>query len=345
MRRDGGHGRYARDVAGRATLESMMVTVRRRRVEPGNAHFGHGGRAHGVRGGYSPLQPIDPTMTCPTRRSREPSRSMPGRCALRLAAGLLATSLAAFGSAAPARERAETGVEAVAAELANPLAPVTSASVQYRTELRVGPGDATHHALRVQPSFFVPRPDGAAFLLRTILPLRSVSWPSGARGLGDLTLVPYYVPDTTASTFVGWGAAINLPTATDDALGAGKWSAGPAVLFARTGQPVTWGGLAQHVRSFAGDDARARVNVTTVQPFATRLLGDGWSAGVNVEATYNWELPSGSRWTVPVAVAVSRVVPLWGSYVNLGAAAVGYVERPSFAPSAELRLSAQYVIR
>jgi hypothetical protein len=117
------------------------------------------------------------------------------------------------------------------------------------------------------------------------------------------------------------------------------------VLFARPGHPLTWGGLAQHVRSFAGDDARAPVNVTTLQPFATWLLGDGWSAGLNVEASYNWELPAGSRWTVPVAAALSRVVPLWGSYVSLGAAVVGYVERPSFAPSAELRLSVQYVIR
>lgn len=165
------------------------------------------------------------------------------------------------------------------------------------------------------------------------------------RGLGDLTLVPYYVPDTTGSAIVGWGAAINLPTATNDALGAGRWSAGPAVLFARTGSPLTWGGLAQHVRFFAGDDTRSRVNVTTVQPFASRLLGDGWSTGLNVEASYNWELPADSRWTVPVAVALSRVVPLGGSYVNLGAAAVGYVERPSFAPSWELRLTVQYVIR
>ena len=268
-----------------------------------------------------------------TARGRRPA------VAALLALVAAAPALAA-GQAAPA-----AGVEAVAAELANPLAPVTSVSVQYRAELGVGPDDATHHTLRLQPSFFVPRPGGAAFLLRTILPLRSVSWPAGASGLGDMTLVPYYVPDTGSPTFVGYGAALNLPTATDNALGSGRWSAGPAILFARTGQPMTWGGLAQHVWSFGGDASRGRVSVTTVQPFATWLLGGGWSAGANLEASYNHALPSGSRWTLPVAASVSRVVPLWGSYVNLGAAAVGYAQRPSFAPAWEIRLSAQYVIR
>lgn len=278
----------------------------------------------------------------PVATAGRPPRSAPRARAL--AAALLLLTVAAPGRVG-AQAPAASGVEAVAAELANPLAPVTSLSVQYRTELGVGPDDATHHTLRLQPSFFWPRPGGAAFLLRTILPLRSIAWPASASGLGDMTLVPYYVPDTGSPTFVGYGAAINLPTATDDALGSGRWSAGPAILFARTGQPMTWGGLAQYVRSFGGDASRARVSATTVQPFATWLLGGGWSAGANVEATYNHELPSGSRWTVPLAASLSRVLPLWGSYVNLGAGLVGYAQRPSFAPSWEVRLNVQYVIR
>ena len=85
--------------------------------------------------------------------------------------------------------------------------------------------------------------------------------------------------------------------------------------------------------------------MTTIQPFATGLLGGGWSPGASAEATYNHALPSGSRLTVPVSGSLSRVLPFGGSYLNLGAAVVGYVERPSYAPSWELRFSAQYVIR
>lgn len=75
------------------------------------------------------------------------------------------------------------------------------------------------------------------------------------------------------------------------------------------------------------------------------LLGGGWGVGANAEISYNWKAASDSRWTVPLAVSVTKVVPFMGSYMNLGVAAVSYVERPSWAPTWELRLNATYVIR
>jgi hypothetical protein len=60
---------------------------------------------------------------------------------------------------------------AVAAELANPLAPVTTFVAQFRTEFGNGPGDDTSYQLRLQPSLFKPFSDGSALLLRTILEL------------------------------------------------------------------------------------------------------------------------------------------------------------------------------
>lgn len=179
--------------------------------------------------------------------------------AVMLACGWLAVAPSHAADATPARS-----VEEVATELANPLAPVTTLGVQYRAEFGNGPSNQTNHTLRLQPSFFIPGADGFAVLLRTIVPLRSMNWQANASGLGDITLVPYYVPDTTKSTFVGYGAALGLPTATNDALGSSKWTGGPAVIFAKTGQPLTWGGLAQHVWSFAGKDTAGSVSVTTV---------------------------------------------------------------------------------
>lgn len=275
-------------------------------------------------------------MTSPRTFSLRRGSAAPLAAAVAALAPALATAAGGTGA---------DGVEAIAAELANPLAAVTTVSAQYRAEFGVGPTDATHHTLRLQPSFFMPGAGRSAFLLRTILPLRAVTWPTRDRGIGDLTLVPYYVPDVSASTFVGYGAAIGVPTAAPDGLGSGRWTAGPAVLFAKTGSPVTWGGLAQHVWAFAGDPARGPVNVSTAQPFATWLLGGGWSTGVNAEATYNWSMPAGDRWTIPVAVSLSRVVPVGMSFANVGVAAVSYVQRPSFVPAWELRLSVQYVIR
>jgi hypothetical protein len=241
-------------------------------------------------------------------------------------------------------DQAQT-VEQVAAELANPLAPVTTLAANARAEMGNGPQDETHYQLRLQPSFFVPFDDKSALLVRTIVPLRSVTWPVSASGLGDVSIIPYYVPDITSATFVGFGGALTLPTATDDALGAGKWAAGPAVIVARTGKPVTWGGLLQHVWSLAGDAERASVSVTTMQPFLTYLLPGGWAATVSSESTYNWNAGSGNGWTIPVTLGVSKVVQFGSEFINFGLAYVHYAERPDFTTRDEVRFSATYVWR
>ena len=234
--------------------------------------------------------------------------------------------------------------EKVAADLANPLASITSLGGQFRTEFGNGPDDDVNYQLRLQPSFFKPISDRSAFLMRTIAPLQFKNWPTNDSGLGDITLVPYYVPDMTKKTFVGYGAAIGLPTATEAALGSGKWTAGPAMVVARTGNPITYGGLVQHIWSFAGNSNRNSVSVTTLQPFFTYLLGGGWAASLNVEASYNWNT-SADNWTVPLAASMSKVVNIGGKHVNFGVAAVGYVEKPDFAPDWELRVNVTYVIR
>lgn len=97
--------------------------------------------------------------------------------------------------------------------------------------------------------------------------------------------------------------------------------------------------------SVAGPADRNNVSTTTIQPFATLLLGGGWSLNTTAEMSYNWQAQAGDRWIIPISVGASRVVDFSGRYVNLGAAMVGYVEKPTFAPDWELRFSATYVVR
>ncbi len=262
--------------------------------------------------------------------------------------GLLRLALAwaaPLATCAAHAQQGEDGVEKVAAQLANPLAPVTTLAAQVRAEFGNGPQDSTHYTVRLQPSFFKPLAGNAAFLLRTILPFRAIDFPGRADGVGDLTLVPYYVPDITRKVFVGYGASLGMPTASNDLLGSGKWSAGPAVIFAVTGQPFTWGALAQHAWSVAGPADRAGLSVTTVQPFATYLLGGGWSLNLTSETSYNWRAQAGGSWTVPVTTGASKVMEFGGRYVNFGAALVSYPKKPDFAPDWELRFAATYVVR
>jgi hypothetical protein len=64
-------------------------------------------------------------------------------------------------------------------------------------------------------------------------------------------------------------------------------------------------------------------------------LGDGWAVSLNTEASYNWKAVA-DKWTAPLAASMSKVVNISGKCVNLGWAAVNYVEKPDYAPDWEL---------
>lgn len=241
-------------------------------------------------------------------------------------------------------QKGDATEESIAADLANPLAPITTMSLQLRSEFGNGPDDDMNFTLRLQPSFFKPFEDNSALLLRSILPVQYKDWPESSMGLGDVTLVPYYVPDTTKSLFVGYGMSLGLPVATEPDLGGDQWTAGPAVILAKTGRPVTYGGLAQHVWSYAGDPDRNDISVTTLQPFVTCLLGDGWAATLTSEVAYDWYARR-DNWTIPLSLSLSKVVKVWGEYFSVGLGAVDYVVGPSYLPDCELRLSFTYVFR
>jgi hypothetical protein len=96
-----------------------------------------------------------------------------------------------------------------------------------------------------------------------------VSGAGNQFGLGDVVQSLFFSPKapTESGWIVGAGPVFLLPTGTDDLLTTDKWGAGPtAVAFKQQG-PWTYGALTNHIWSFAGDDRRADVNATFLQPF------------------------------------------------------------------------------
>ena len=96
-----------------------------------------------------------------------------------------------------------------------------------------------------------------------------------------------------------------LPTATDDLLGGDKWGIGPTAVVLKQQGPWTYGALANHIESFAGDSDRADVSATFFQPFVTYITQSKTTFALNSESTYDWE---GSDWSVPVNVVVSQLL-------------------------------------
>ena len=119
-----------------------------------------------------------------------------------------------------------------------------------------------------------------------------------------------------------------LPTATDSRLGSKKWSAGPSGIALKMDGPWTYGILANHVWSFAGDDARTDISNTFAQPFVAYTWPSAWTVSVQSESSYNWKT---EKWSVPINVAVAKLHMFGKLPVSLQAGVGYWVESPAGA--------------
>jgi hypothetical protein len=257
---------------------------------------------------------------------------------------LLAAALMPFTSAAFAQDQAD-----LAKASQNPVADLISLPFQNNVLFGVGPDDQTANVLNIQP--VVPIALGDWNLInRTIVPLIYLPdvtsglevLPEGIEGgsefgLGDINYTGFLSPADSGAFTWGVGPSISIPTATDEKLGTEKWSIGPSVVGLVQPGPWVIGGLARHIWSFAGDDDRADVSQTLIQPFINYNLPDGWYLSSAPIITANWEADD-DRWLVPVGGGGGRVFPIGKQPVNLGVQGYWNPVRPDNAPEASLRV-------
>ncbi len=248
---------------------------------------------------------------------------------------LLAAAFLAAGGPGPAWGE-EGDEQDLAKKLSNPIADLISVPFQFNYDHNIGPDDdGSRFTVNVQPVIPVTIAEGWNVISRTILPITSQDdiFPGAGSqfGLGDTTQSLFLSPTAPGPGGLIWGVGpvLVLPTATDDLLGTGKWSAGPtAVGLVQTG-PWTVGALANHVWSFAGDDSRAAVNSTYLQPFVAYTTPDAWTFSLNTESTYNWEAEA---WSVPINGQISKVVKIGKLPISLGAGVRYWAESPDSGP-------------
>lgn len=216
---------------------------------------------------------------------------------------------------------------------ANPVADLISLPFQSNWDRKVGVEGNTQYTLNVQPVIPVKVNADWNLITRTIVPL--VNQPALAVGqdstwgLGDVVASQFFSPAKTGAFIWGAGTVFMLPTASKDRLGTGKWSAGPTgVVLVQTG-PWTYGGLANHLRSFAGDKSRGTVQATFLNPFVSYSLGQGWTTTLSPEYTYNWEAPSGQRETFPVAAMISKVTVVGKQPISVALGYKHFVKAPN----------------
>ncbi len=130
-----------------------------------------------------------------------------------------------------------------AAQANNPLANMTALNFHnyYIPKLTDAPSDAYMNTSWIR--FAKPLSEGK-FLLRVSVPMSTVAMPGSSgsvnaeNGLGDINAFMAYSFISEPTRTVGVGPLVSLPTATADALGAGKWQAGLAFVMFISKSPI-----------------------------------------------------------------------------------------------------------
>jgi hypothetical protein len=147
---------------------------------------------------------------------------------------------------------------------------------------------------------------GAPQIMRFTAPIVTApSLPTGDEtGLGDLSMFDLFLFKGGPGVELGIGPLLVMPTASDDALGQGKWQAGLSGVVVA---PQSWGLLAALVtyqQSFAGDDDRSEVRQLAVQPIVTYNLSGGFYLRSSGSASFEFE--QGNHF-IPVGLGAGKV--------------------------------------
>jgi len=168
-------------------------------------------------------------------------------------------------------------------------------------------------------------------------------------GLGDIVLWTAFSKQYTPPFVFGFGPTVMLPTATEDQLGTGKWSAGPMALAVGITEKWIVGGVFQHWWSFAGDDdfdidtslgpvtvERADVNLTDFQYILRYRKSPFTGFGMAPNIQYNWET---DELSLPVGGGFDTLIKIGKLPVKIGAEVYYYVvQDDQFGPKWQLRL-------
>jgi hypothetical protein len=129
-----------------------------------------------------------------------------------------------------------------------------------------------------------------------------------AAGLGDLALLELISPAHSGNWVLGAGPTAIFPTATSEFTGQGKWQLGPSVVVGYLTKEFFIGVFPQQWWSIGGEHGRPDTNQMNLQPIAAIFFGEGWSVGYSGNILADWTAPSEDVWTVPVGLALSKVV-------------------------------------
>ena len=269
-------------------------------------------------------------------------------CTLVTAVSLMMIFVAAapvYAQATPAAAPAANGEDAanLAKQLSNPVASLVSVPFQANWDSGVGPNDDTRFLHNFQPVLPFSMNKDWNLIARVIVPYlgQPALVPGGepTSGFSDILLSAFLSPAAPKGMIWGLGPVLSLPSSNDPFLGSGRWAAGPTGLVLVQSGHWTYGALANHVWSFAGDAGRGDVSQTYVQPFVAFGTASGITYTASSESSLNWQADNGQKLTIPLIANVSKVLRLGKRPMSIGIGAGRYFETPDGGPEWKIRAS------
>ena len=226
----------------------------------------------------------------------------------------------------------------------NPFSNRIKLPFQNMVDFGRGPtGDGVRYTLKLQPIIPIELNDDWTLFSRTVLPFEDqknvTASNRGQDGLGDTKQSFFLSPNRLGPAHLfygGLGPIFLLPTATDEALGDGKFGAGPTLALVRQHDGWTTTILTYQLWSFAGDDHQSKVSEVYIKPSVTYTTPAGISFGFNTDSTYSW---ADRQWTVPLTFQVGRAFSFEGQEMNVSLGGRYYAVTPANGPRWGIRLT------
>ncbi len=242
-------------------------------------------------------------------------------------------------SATVSSESDETSADELAKKLANPVSSLISVPFQNNFDLGYA-NDGFRYTLNFQPVIPLSLNEDWNLIVRAIVPFIHqedvLAEDSSQTGLSDTLLSTFLSPAKPTSFGLTWGVGpvFLIPSATDELLGTEKFGLGPTAVVLQQQGKITYGILANHVWSVAGESGRSDVSSTFLQPFFVYGLGSGRNVALNTETTYDWEA---EQWTVPINLQFNQVFSLGGQTMQAQIGARYFAESPDGGPDWGIR--------